>query len=804
MAINTTVENINNQPTIQPRTVTGIFTKYIAKTLPLAFDESMSYYECICALLEYLNETIVPDINNTNDGLSELQTFYLDLQEYVNTYFDNLDVQEEINNKLDAMTESGELTTLIGAYVDPIYEAYETEINAKLDEQDEQIENQTNRITNQNTEINVLKGRMDSFSALTDGSTSGDAELADIRVDLTGQSYSTAGDATRGQADYLNDKINDIESYFKNQYVEGILANGTIQNNGNQTAVHTTNYVPINGGGYLYIYVDSSLLQENEIFVYGWSLFNSEKVALQHNTYASANTDNVIHVSNGASIKYVDVVIAVYNTSTETYRNVRKTDFAPNQVQIKTSSKYFESLETAIASNTTNLNNKLDNTKTSQQCYLMKDDDYIFEVSGTDVYFHYSSMMVFRVNYSNQWSCADMSTMVGETYSGTSPSGVENCIILPEAYDLVLDYNDSSQRIKVLPRTDVANSNNYFRILESLGGEIVGGHLMYLFNNQKLKVNQVFDIYNIPDYWKSSLNTAINKVRTNVATINSKLESFFFITDQHWSSNAQKSSDLMKYLGNKLQIPLVLSGGDVLNANVSTKLRAINEMSDYVASLDNGFIRLFGTYGNHDNNNNINSNPGNVLTTQQEYNAMLKQRESFTFDSTNIKVMKYDNTDSHIRYISFKCSWEYGETADDDMINQVLSYISELDSTWSVVLFCHTYWRTSELPYTIADYYVDKIATLEHTCDASIVALFVGHVHNDYYTTYSASNGGKLLIISTTTDSFRQNNLGQNPPYTMTEGTDTEQAFDIVQIDTTSKHIYLTRVGAGNNRDFTY
>ena len=108
---------INNQPTIQPRTVTGIFTRYIAKTLPLAFDESMSYYECLCALLEYLNETIVPDINNTNEGLSELQEFYLQLQTYVNDYFDNLDVQDAINNKLDEMVESGELEQIIEQYL---------------------------------------------------------------------------------------------------------------------------------------------------------------------------------------------------------------------------------------------------------------------------------------------------------------------------------------------------------------------------------------------------------------------------------------------------------------------------------------------------------------------------------------------------------------------------------------------------------------------------------------------------------------------------------------------------------------
>jgi len=138
MAINN-YEPINNQPTIQPRTVTGIFTKYIAKTLPLAFDESMSYYECLCALLEYLNETIVPDINNVNEGLEEIQNLYTELQTYINNameefensvdnkvqnledfmnnYFDNLDVQEEINNKLDAMVEAGTLQEIIADYL---------------------------------------------------------------------------------------------------------------------------------------------------------------------------------------------------------------------------------------------------------------------------------------------------------------------------------------------------------------------------------------------------------------------------------------------------------------------------------------------------------------------------------------------------------------------------------------------------------------------------------------------------------------------------------------------------------------
>ena len=138
--------SINNEPTIEPRQVTGIFTDYIAKTLPLAFDDSMSYYECLCALLKYINDTIVPDINNVNSGLGELQEFYEELQTYVNNYFDNLNVQEEINNKLDQMAVDGTLTNLIKNYVDPyidaqniIIENFKTYVNDEISSIDDKV-----------------------------------------------------------------------------------------------------------------------------------------------------------------------------------------------------------------------------------------------------------------------------------------------------------------------------------------------------------------------------------------------------------------------------------------------------------------------------------------------------------------------------------------------------------------------------------------------------------------------------------------------------------------------------------------
>ena len=96
---------------------TGLFTNYIYKAIPLAFDESMSYYETLCGLLNYLQNTIIPTVNNNADAVAELQGLYEQLRSYVDNYFTNLDVQEEINNKLDQMVTDGTLPEIVASYL---------------------------------------------------------------------------------------------------------------------------------------------------------------------------------------------------------------------------------------------------------------------------------------------------------------------------------------------------------------------------------------------------------------------------------------------------------------------------------------------------------------------------------------------------------------------------------------------------------------------------------------------------------------------------------------------------------------
>lgn len=88
------------------------FRFWCQKVLPLVYDDSLSYYELLCKVVNYLND-VIADSDAMKTNIGNLLIAYNELQEYVNTYFDSLDVQEAIDNKLDAMAESGALSDII-------------------------------------------------------------------------------------------------------------------------------------------------------------------------------------------------------------------------------------------------------------------------------------------------------------------------------------------------------------------------------------------------------------------------------------------------------------------------------------------------------------------------------------------------------------------------------------------------------------------------------------------------------------------------------------------------------------------
>lgn len=84
---------------------------------PTVYSDALTYEEQLLWLIDFLQKTVIPAVNDDTEAVEELQGLYIELKSYVDNYFDNLDVQEEINNKLDDMAESGQLTDIIAQYL---------------------------------------------------------------------------------------------------------------------------------------------------------------------------------------------------------------------------------------------------------------------------------------------------------------------------------------------------------------------------------------------------------------------------------------------------------------------------------------------------------------------------------------------------------------------------------------------------------------------------------------------------------------------------------------------------------------
>lgn len=70
--------------------------------------DALTNYELLCKVVEYLNKVIANE-NNQNEAINELAEAFTNLKNYV----DNLDLQDEVNNKLDEMYENGQLEQII-------------------------------------------------------------------------------------------------------------------------------------------------------------------------------------------------------------------------------------------------------------------------------------------------------------------------------------------------------------------------------------------------------------------------------------------------------------------------------------------------------------------------------------------------------------------------------------------------------------------------------------------------------------------------------------------------------------------
>ena len=103
----------NFTPTLDGYTNQKPFRFWCQKVLPLVYDDSISYYELLCKVVDYLNN-VIKDISSMGHNIDDLLDAFIKLQDYVNNYFDNLDLQGEVNNVIERMIKDGTFSALFG------------------------------------------------------------------------------------------------------------------------------------------------------------------------------------------------------------------------------------------------------------------------------------------------------------------------------------------------------------------------------------------------------------------------------------------------------------------------------------------------------------------------------------------------------------------------------------------------------------------------------------------------------------------------------------------------------------------
>lgn len=88
---------------------TPLFRFWCQKVLPLVYDDSLSYYELLCKIVDYLNH-VIADNNAIIDELDELKQELAVVQEWINN-FNTVEIEkiiaESIKMVFFGLTDSG-------------------------------------------------------------------------------------------------------------------------------------------------------------------------------------------------------------------------------------------------------------------------------------------------------------------------------------------------------------------------------------------------------------------------------------------------------------------------------------------------------------------------------------------------------------------------------------------------------------------------------------------------------------------------------------------------------------------------
>lgn len=270
-----------------------------------------------------------------------------------------------------------------------------------------------------------------------------------------------------------------------------------------------------------------------------------------------------------------------------------------------------------------------------------------------------------------------------------------------------------------------------------------------------------------------------------------KLVSFVFVTDEHAPQyNQMRSPAIINRLAEKLNIQMVVSGGDVDQSGLLTY--------QYCGLLRKAFNKeIHHAVGNHEF---LSKNTGTSL-----YYDMDELNSNQVGDADH-HYYYVDNPQYKIRFIVLAANMEsetamgtgtgtaaqIGYTQEQiDWVNDIA--LATLPTGWEIIVFTHFFYTNGTGTAVSLSHGSSIVSTLAN--NPAVIAVFQGHTHFDRIVKGHDVAAGSLPFIITSCDKNIPHSSESTYPVNRATGTIYEQLFDVVVINRSTKTINLIRIG---------
>lgn len=330
----------------------------------------------------------------------------------------------------------------------------------------------------------------------------------------------------------------------------------------------------------------------------------------------------------------------------------------------------------------------------------------------------------------------------------------------------------------------------------------------YYLGNSTSNIDDEISVYSrtrnstMPQYYNQYLAEKEKNIMSKEEFSGVDGDEFVWITDYHYESNANNSPALIDHILRNTGANKIIFGGDAYNsANTNGNAFSNAEAIENAKRKINVFKSLWSdlckdnfyyVVGNHEYNNPGSNEPNKQLSNNAVYSlCMRKNEDKIVTDGLNYY---FDNKNKKFRYICVPCEYNTGVTSE---ATKAIEMINNVPDGWNVVVISHIGTNETKETLNTLKNSIKPIADAlkNNSTRINVIGIFCGHTHADALFKYNDIN-----IIATTCDAYKS----EFGALKRDKNSVSEQAFDVVNIDTKNRHVYLTRIGAGNDREFSY